>query len=74
MTRIHFEDINHLGLEKRFFGFEQQNRAPAGWESVSVPTAPIRGIVRIVVHPRELLAVRLTNQEECHAENHVQGK
>jgi len=54
MTRIYSENINHLDLEKRFFGFEQQNRTLAGWKGVSVPTEPIRVIIVIVGHPREV--------------------
>ena len=57
MTRICFERIYHLGLEKTILGFEQQTRAPAERNDVSVPTGPIRVIVLIVVHPFDVLVV-----------------
>ena len=57
MTRICFERIYHLGLEKTILGFEQQNRAPAERNDVSVPAGPIRVIGLIVVHPCDVFGV-----------------
>ena len=48
------EHHTHLDLEKRFFGFEQHNRALAGRNGISMPTEVIRVIVVIVGHPREV--------------------
>jgi hypothetical protein len=48
---------DHLGPENRSVGFQQTKPGACSAEGAAMPTEPIRVIVFIVVHPREVFGI-----------------